>query len=54
MATLTVSKQVDASVQDVWATWEDFGNIYKFNPVLKHSHLLSDSSEPTGVGSERH
>jgi ribosome-associated toxin RatA of RatAB toxin-antitoxin module len=54
MATVTVSKQVDASVQDVWATWEDFGNIYKFNPVLKHSHLLSDSSEPTGVGSERH
>jgi ribosome-associated toxin RatA of RatAB toxin-antitoxin module len=54
MATLTVSKQVDASVQDVWNTWDDFGNIYKFNPVLKHSHLLSDASEPTGVGSERH
>jgi ribosome-associated toxin RatA of RatAB toxin-antitoxin module len=53
MAAVTVSKQVDASVQDVWKTWDDFGNIYKFNPNLKHSHLLSDVNEPMGVGSER-
>ena len=54
MATLTISKHVDAPVQDDWNSWDDFGNIYKFNPALKHSRLLSDEKVPTGVGSERH
>lgn len=53
MATVTVSKNVNASLQEVWQSWENFGDIYKFNPSLKHSYLLSDEGKPTGVGSER-
>ena len=54
MAILTVAKNVDAPIGEVWESWADFGNIYRFNPNLKHSRLLSDASEPVGVGSTRH
>lgn len=54
MATVTLSKRIDAPLADVWESWNDFGNIYKFNPTLKHSHLLSDVAKPIGIGSERH
>ncbi len=54
MAKLTLAKRVDAPIEEVWASWNDFGDIYKFNPSLKHSRLLSDKNQPTGVGSERH
>lgn len=53
MARLTVARRIDAPIDEVWKSWEDFGNIYRFNPGLKHSYLLSDPDRPTGVGSER-
>lgn len=54
MAKVTVFKKVDAGLADVWSTWDDFGNIYKFNPSLKNSYLLDSEVMSTGVGSERH
>ncbi len=53
MARVTVARRIDSSIEEVWESWEDFGNIYRFNPNLKHSYLLSDPDQPTGVGSER-
>ena len=53
MARVTVTRQVEAPVDEVWKSWDDFGNIYRFNPNLRHSQLLSDPDKPTGVGSER-
>ena len=53
MARLTVAKRIDAPIEAVWASWDDFGNIDRFNPHVRHSRLLSDAEKPTGVGSSR-
>lgn len=53
MSKVIVSKRVNASVEDVWKSWDDFGNIYKYNPALKASRLLSRSDAPTRVGTQR-
>ena len=53
MARVTVTRRINAPIEDVWKTWDDFGNIFRFNPNLKHSRLLSDPGKPTGVGTER-
>ena len=54
MARVTVAKRIDAPVEAVWHSWEDFGNVYRFNPNLKHSRLLSGPAGAIGIGSERH
>ncbi len=53
MASVTVRRRVDAPLEKVWESWADFGNIYKFNPNLKHSRLL-DGSPQSGKGAKRH
>lgn len=53
MSKVIVSKRVNASVEDVWRSWDDFGNIYKYNPNLKASRLLSSADTPTRVGTLR-
>lgn len=52
MAEVTVTNVVNAPVADVWASWDDYGNIVKFNPNLKGSHLLLEDKE-TGIGAKR-
>lgn len=52
MAKVTVTRTVKAPLEQVWASWDDFGNIYRFNPNLKGSHLLQ-GSQPTGAGARR-
>ena len=52
MAKVTVSETVDAPLADLWASWDDFGDIYRFNPNLKTSFLL-DGSATTGLGARR-
>ena len=45
MADVTVKRRIKAPVQEVFASWNnEFGDIYKFNPNLNSSHLLSDLS----------
>ncbi len=52
MAIVTVNRTIDAPVEKVWKSWDDFGSIYKFNPNLNHSCLLEDS-QPSGKGAKR-
>ena len=53
MAQVILSRRVNASMTEVWASWNDFGNIYKFNPNVSDSRLLTDESTPTRVGTRR-
>ena len=53
MSKVVVSKRVNASIQDVWESWNDFGSIYKFNPALSSSHILGNAESPTRVGTKR-
>ncbi len=53
MPKVIVSKRVSASIEDVWNSWDDFANIYKFNPNLSASRLVSSSTVPTRVGTQR-
>ncbi len=53
MAKIIVSKRINAPIEAVWESWDDFANIYKFNPNLTQSYLLTDESEPTRVGTRR-
>lgn len=52
MANVTAKQTINASVSDVWATWNDFGDIYRFNPGLKASRLINDSAN-SGTGAMR-
>ncbi|MEE8296078.1 MAG: SRPBCC family protein [Sphingomonadales bacterium] len=54
MAKVTVNRKIKAPLKEVWASWDDFGNIYKFNPALKHSKLLEAGTANTGLGTQRH
>lgn len=51
MQTIKVSKVIDAPIEAVWDSWDDFGNIAKFNPNLSASRLLSRNQ--TGQGAQR-
>lgn len=53
MARVIVSKRINAPIDEVWASWDDFANIYKFNPNLTKSYLLGDENKATRVGSRR-
>ena len=53
METIVVSKTINAAVADVWASWDEFGDIYRFNPNVASSRLLSDTNAPTGIGTRR-
>lgn len=54
MAKVTVNRKIKAPLKEVWASWDDFGNIYKFNPALKHSKLLETRKADSGIGTQRH
>ncbi len=51
MQTIQVQKIVNAPIEKVWASWDDFANIDKFNPSITASRLLSGDS--TGIGARR-
>lgn len=52
MATVTVNRTINAPIEKVWASWDDFGGIFKFNPNLTQSYLI-EGSQPTGKGAKR-
>lgn len=51
---ITINKQiiVNAPIDEVWASWDKFGDIEDFNPNLKASKLLT-GSPVTGIGAKR-
>ena len=54
MAVVVVEKNINASVEKVFASWtEEFASIYKFNPNLNSSHLLGSTKEGGQKGSTR-
>lgn len=52
MKTVIVEETVDASVADVWSSWDDFGEVARFHPGIKASRLLSGSAQ-SGIGARR-
>lgn len=52
MAKVVITRTIDAPVADVWAAWDDYGNIDRFNPNLSRSFLLDEGKE-TGLGAVR-
>ncbi len=52
MGKLKITHSVSAPIDKVWASWNDFGGNYKFNPNLYYSHILNGSVE-TGLGAAR-
>jgi ribosome-associated toxin RatA of RatAB toxin-antitoxin module len=52
MAKITVTRNVTAPLLDVWASWDNFGAIARFNPSLKASRLINGSA-PSGTGATR-
>jgi len=52
MAKVTITTTVNASVHDVWESWDAFGDIYKFNPNVDKSKLLN-GSKASGLGAKR-
>lgn len=52
LPSVSVRHAIKAPLARVWASWNDFGGIYKFHPALKHSRLLP-GSPATGVGCTR-
>lgn len=47
-----LERVIEAPVTQVWATWDDYAHIEKFNPNLSRSFLL-DGSKQSGLGAER-
>ena len=52
MPSLTATAKADAPLSKLWATWDDFANIYLFNPNIRASYTINETG-PTGVGAER-
>ena len=52
MPQVMVSRAIDAPVEQVWNSWDDFGSIDVFNPNLSKSFLLPGSRQ-TGLGATR-
>ncbi len=53
MHTISVRKIINAPVDQVWESWDDYGNIFEFNPQIRSSHVLSSSKNKTGKGARR-
>lgn len=51
MHTVIANRVIDVSLNRVWAVLDDFGNIYKYNPGVKSSTLLSTTK--SGIGAKR-
>lgn len=51
MQTVNIEKTIDAPIEKVWESWDDFGAIDKFNPGIRASRLLGEDS--TGIGARR-
>lgn len=52
MHSVTETTIINASVSDVWKSWDDFANIDRFNPNLSRSFSI-DEKGVTGLGARR-
>lgn len=51
MVEVTISRRINAGINNVWNAWFDFGNIHSFHPGVKHSSIIAGPS--SGVGAAR-
>ena len=49
---ITAKRKINASASDLWAYLGDYANIYRFNPLIKHSEF-NDGTVSCEVGSTR-
>ena len=52
MKTVKVEEVVEAPIEQVWASWDRFGEVARFHPGIKASRLLAGSNL-TGLGAQR-
>lgn len=52
MPELVITRRIDAPVEVVWEVLNDFGDIQRWSPGVKHSKLTSTG--PVGVGTTRY
>ena len=52
MAQLQVTRIIEAPIDRVWAAWDAFGDVDRFNPNIRASYLIN-ASKATGLGAER-
>lgn len=52
MPKVTVKQTVNAPIDQVWASWDRFGDVADFNPNLAASRLIAGSA-PSGRGAMR-
>ena len=52
MAQVSVTRTVAAPLDKLWTSWDDYGNIARFNPNLNASYLTGTKQE-TGDGATR-
>lgn len=52
MAQIIISRHINAPIEDIWESWDDFGEIAKFHPGIKGSHLINGSARG-GKGADR-
>ncbi len=48
MSSFAVDTMIDAPVTAVWQTLADIGEIHRWNPGVKASHLTTEQGEGTG------
>ena len=51
MSKLTKEIEIDATADRIWEVLSDYGNVYKWAPIVAASRVLTASS--TGLGAER-
>ncbi len=51
MHSFSVSREVEASLDDVWSLLDRFGDTWVYHPAVSESRLVSE--KPTGVGAQR-
>jgi len=51
MHQVKVRREIKADIKKVWAVLDDFAGIYKYNPGVKSSKMLSKTT--TGIGAKR-
>ncbi len=51
MHSITVKREMNENVEAVWKVLDDYGTVYKYNPGVESSEILSE--EKTGLGARR-
>ncbi|KMW57035.1 hypothetical protein AIOL_001993 [Candidatus Rhodobacter oscarellae] len=52
MLTITETRAAEIPASELWKVWDNFANIYVFNPNITHSRIINGTAE-NGLGAER-